>query len=85
MESADIIANENNESTTTVRRYIRPTYLIHELLDEFDEKTPSLSQAIRMKKQEGNLDEDMIKSIMMKNYILFLEELTYCSIKKGMI
>ena len=96
LESADIIANENNESNATVRRYIRLTYLIEDLLElvddkriafrpavelsylseenqyivlsiyEFDEKTPSLSQAIRMKKleKEGNLDEDMIESIM---------------------
>ena len=96
LESADIIANENNESTATVRRYIRLTHLIEDLLElvddkriafrpavelsylseenqyillsiyEFDEKTPSLSQAIRMKKleKEGNLDEDMIESIM---------------------
>ena len=96
LESADIIANENNESNATVRRYIRLTYLIEDLLElvddkriafrpavelsylseenqyivlsiyEFDEKTPSLSQAIKMKKleKEGNLDEDMIESIM---------------------
>ena len=96
LESADIIANENNESNATVRRYIRLTYLIEDLLElvddkriafrpavelsylseenqyivlsiyEFDEKTTSLSQAIRMKKleKEGNLDEDMIESIM---------------------
>ena len=33
---------------------------------EFDEKTPSLSQAIRMKKleKEGNLNEETIESIM---------------------
>lgn len=96
LESAGIVANEYNESIATIRRYVRLTYLIPELLElvdskriafrpavelsylsednqfiilniyEFDEKTPSLSQAIRMKKQEkeGNLDEDMIEAIM---------------------
>ena len=96
LESADIIADENNESAATVRRYIRLTYLIPYLLElvddrriafrpavelsylseenqyiilnicEFDEKTPSLSQAIRMKKLEkkGNLNEETIESIM---------------------
>lgn len=96
LESADIIANENNESTATVRRYIRLTHLIEDLLElvddkriafrpavelsylseknqyivlsiyEFDEKTPSLSQAIRMKKleKEGNLNEETIENIM---------------------
>ena len=96
LESADIIADENNESTATVRRYIRLTHLIEDLLElvddkriafrpavelsylseenqyillsiyEFDEKTPSLSQAIRMKKleKEGNLNEETIENIM---------------------
>ena len=96
LESADIIADENNESAATVRRYIRLTHLIEDLLElvddkriafrpavklsylseenqyillsiyEFDEKTPSLSQAIRMKKmeKEGNLNEETIENIM---------------------
>ena len=94
--SVSIIGEQNNESTEQIRRYIRLTYLIPELLEqvdlkriafrpavelsylseenqyvvqnifEFDEVTPSLSQAIRLKKleQEGHLTEEKIEEIM---------------------
>ena len=96
LESANKLGLEVGESMTNVRRYIRLTYLIPELLEqvdlkriafrpavelsylseenqyvvqnifEFDEVTPSLSQAIRLKKleQEGNLTEEKIEEIM---------------------
>ena len=96
LESAEIIGKENDKSAATIRRYIRLTYLIPDLLEqvdlkriafrpavelsylseenqyvvqnifEFDDITPSLSQAIRMKKleQEGKLKEEKIEGIM---------------------
>ena len=96
LDSAEIIAKENNEGRDQVFRYIRLTYLVPELLEqvdlkriafrpavelsylseenqyvvlnifEFDEATPSLSQAIRLKKleQEGNLTEEKIEEIL---------------------
>lgn len=96
LESANKLGMEVGESMTNIRRYIRLTYLIPELLEqvdlkriafrpavelsylseenqyvvqnifEFDEATPSLSQAIRLKKleQEGNLTEEKIEEIM---------------------
>ena len=96
LDSAEIIAKENNEGRDQVFRYIRLTYLVPELLEqvdlkriafrpavelsylseenqyvvqnifEFDEVTPSLSQAIRLKKleQEGHLTEEKIEEIM---------------------
>lgn len=92
----EIIAEENNESREQVRRYIRLTKLIPEILDMVDEKkiafrpaveisylkeneqyilfdtigrydaTPSLAQAISMKKQstEKTLTKDKIDAIM---------------------
>ena len=95
-ESANKLGKEVGESMTNIRRYIRLTYLIPELLEqvdnkriafrpavelsylseenqyvvenifEFDEVTPSLSQAIRLKKleQEGNLTEEKIEEIL---------------------
>ena len=95
-ESANKLGEEVGESMTNIRRYIRLTYLIPDLLEqvdlkriafrpavelsylsednqyillnifEFDEVTPSLSQAIRLKKleQEGNLTEEKIEEIM---------------------
>lgn len=96
LESANKLGAEVGESMTNIRRYIRLTYLIPELLEqvdlkriafrpavelsylseenqyvvqnifEFDEVTPSLSQAIRLKKleQEGHLTEEKIEEIM---------------------
>ena len=94
--SVGMLGEQNNESAEQIRRYIRLTYLIPELLEqvdlkriafrpavelsylsednqyvvqnifEFDEVTPSLSQAIRLKKleQEGKLTEEKIEEIL---------------------
>ena len=96
LESANRLGQEVGESMTNIRRYIRLTNLIPELLEqvdlkriafrpavelsylsednqyvvqnifEFDEVTPSLSQAIRLKKleQEGKLTEKKIEEIL---------------------
>ena len=96
LESANKLGKEVGESMTNIRRYIRLTHLIPELLEqvdlkriafrpavelsylsednqyvvqnifEFDEVTPSLSQAIRLKKleQEGKLTEEKIEEIL---------------------
>ena len=95
-KTRDVIAAELGESREQVRRYIRLTYLIPELLEmvdlekiafrpavelsylteeeqwylsetiESEEATPSLSQAIRMKRhsQKGTLDIDRIFHIL---------------------
>ena len=94
--SVRLLGEQNNESAEQIRRYIRLTHLIPELLEqvdlkriafrpavelsylseenqyvvqnifEFDEVTPSLSQAIRLKKleQEGKLTEEKIEEIL---------------------
>ena len=96
MTSREILGIQVGESQDQIRRYIRLTYLIPELLEqvdlkriafrpavelsylsednqyvvqnifEFDEVTPSLSQAIRLKKleQEGKLTEEKIEGIL---------------------
>lgn len=96
LETADIIAEQSDESKTQIRRYIRLTKLIPDILKmvdeqriafsvgvelsylteykqqdlleaiELEEKTPSLSQAIQMKKlsQAGKLDSGTIKKII---------------------
>lgn len=96
MTSREILGKQVGESQDQIRRYIRLTYLIPELLEqvdlkriafrpavelsylseenqyvvqnifEFNEVTPSLSQAIRLKKleQEGHLTEEKIEEIM---------------------
>ena len=96
LETADIIAEQSNESKTQIRRYIRLTKLIPDILKmvdeqriafsvgvelsylteyeqqglleaiELEDKTPSLSQVIQMKKlsQAGKLDSDTISKII---------------------
>ena len=96
LRTNEILGNEVGESRENIRRYIRLTHLIPELLEqvdlkriafrpavelsylsednqyvvqnifEFDEVTPSLSQAIRLKKleQEGKLTEEKIEGIL---------------------
>ena len=96
LETADIIAEQSDESKTQIRRYIRLTKLIPDILQmvdeqriafsvgvelsylteneqqdlfeaiEIEDKTPSLSQAIQMKKlsQAGKLDSDTISKII---------------------
>ena len=96
LETAEIIGNTSGESKNQVRRYIRLTYLLPELLQLADDGkialtpavelsylpekaqtylleemrrndcTPSLSQAIRMKKlyQTGSLSPEDISTIM---------------------
>lgn len=96
LRSNEKIGSENDESRETVRRFIRLTYLIPELLDlvdegrialtpavelsylteeqqysllgtiEVEDRTPSLSQAVRFKKlsQAGQLTDELIDSIM---------------------
>lgn len=97
--STEVVAEQENTSKDTVKRYIRLTNLIPELLDlvdegkialipavelsyldeeqqylllgtiEEEERTPSLSQAVRMKKlcQSGELSEDRITEILQED------------------
>ena len=99
LESAELIANKSDDSKTQVRRYIRLTNLIPELLElvdekriaftpavelsylneeeqyalldaiELEERTPSLSQAVRFKKlsQTGELSYEDIEIIMQED------------------
>ena len=99
LETAEIIGEQLNESKNQVRRYIRLTYLIPELLElvdeekialtpavelsyltdeeqyalldaiELEERTPSLSQAVRFKKlsQTGELSYEDIETIMQED------------------
>ena len=53
-ETAEIIGKENNESAATIRRYIRLTYLIPELLEEVDNKRIAFRPAVEL----SYLEED---------------------------
>lgn len=109
-KTRDVIAAELGESREQVRRYIRLTYLIPELLGmvdrekiafrpavelsylteeeqwylsetiESEEATPSLSQAIRMKRhsQKGTLDIDRIFHILTEQKANQVEKVKIC-------
>ena len=96
LHTSEIVGEQNGESREQVRRYIRLTHLIPEILTmvdeqriafsvgvelsylteyeqqdlleaiELEDKTPSLSQAIQMKKlsQSGKLDSETISKII---------------------
>ena len=96
LRTSEIVGEQNGESREQVRRYIRLTHLIPEILTmvdeqriafsvgvelsylteyeqqdlleaiELEDKTPSLSQAIQMKKlsQSGKLDSETIEKII---------------------
>ena len=97
--SVEVVGESAGESKDNVRRYIRLTYLIPELLElvdeekialtpavelsyltddeqyalldaiELEERTPSLSQAVRFKKlsQTGELSDESIETIMQED------------------
>ena len=48
LESAELIANKSDDSKTQVRRYIRLTYLIPELLELVDEEKIALTPAVEL-------------------------------------
>ena len=107
--SREIVAENTGESQDQIRRYIRLTKLIPEILDLVDEKkiafrpaveisylsednqyvlldvmqfsdiTPSLAQAIHMKKleQEGKLDADKIEELMSQEKPNQIEKLKF--------
>lgn len=109
MTSRERVAEESGESREQIRRYIRLTELIPEILDMVDEKkiafrpaveisylsednqyvlldvmqfsdiTPSLAQAIHMKKleQEGKLDADKIEELMSQEKPNQIEKLKF--------
>ena len=98
LRTDEILGNEVGESRENIRRYIRLTYLIPELLEQvdkkriafrpavelsyleedyqyvvlnklqYDEVSPSLSQAITLKKmqQEGTISEEKIENLLDK-------------------
>ena len=107
--SREIVAENTGESQDQIRRYIRLTELLPEILDMVDEKkiafrpaveisylsednqyvlldvmqfsdiTPSLAQAIHMKKleQEGKLDADKIEELMSQEKPNQIEKLKF--------
>ena len=67
LESADLLGKENDESGRQVRRYIRLTYLIPELLDMVDKEKIALGPAISL----SYLNEDYQNSLL--DYIQYFD------------
>ncbi len=62
-ESAELIANKSDNSKTQVRRYIRLTYLIPELLDLVDEKRIAFTPAVELSYLNEVEQADLVEEI----------------------
>ncbi len=63
LETAEIIGKQINESKNTVRRYIRLTYLIPELLEMMDEDKIALSVGVELSFLDEQLQYDLLRVI----------------------
>ena len=68
LRTDEILGEEVGESRENIRRYIRLTYLIPELLEEVDNKRIAFRPAITLKKmqQEGTISEEKIENLLDK-------------------
>ena len=63
LESAELIANKSDDSKTQVRRYIRLTYLIPELLNLVDEKRIAFTPAVELSYLNEVEQADLVEEI----------------------
>ena len=63
LETADIIAEQTDESKTQIRRYIRLTNLIPELLDLMDEGKIAFSVGVELSYLDDQLQYDLLNGI----------------------
>ena len=61
LETADIIAQQSDDSKTQVRRYIRLTRLVPELLDLMDEGKMALSVGVELSFLDGQSQYDVLE------------------------
>ena len=63
LESAELIANKSDDSKTQVRRYIRLTYLIPELLEMMDEEKIAFSVGVELSFLDDQMQYDLLRVI----------------------
>ena len=63
IEAAEIIGEQINESKNTVRRYIRLTYLIPELLEMMDEDKIAFSVGVELSFLDDQMQYDLLRVI----------------------
>ena len=63
LESAELIANKSDDSKTQVRRYIRLTYLIPELLNLVDEERIAFTPAVELSYLNEVEQADLVEEI----------------------
>ena len=63
LETAEIIGEQINESKNTVRRYIRLTYLIPELLEMMDEDKIAFSVGVELSFLDDQMQYDLLRVI----------------------
>lgn len=67
METAEIIGKENGDSQTQVRRYIRLTYLVPELLEFVDEGRIKMRPAVEISYLDEESQRDIVDEIDMND------------------
>ena len=71
LRSNEQLGAENNQSRETVRRFIRLTSLIPELLDMVDEKKIAFNPAVELSYLDTNQQRDFLEAIQMKQNRIF--------------
>ena len=62
-ETAQIVGEENGDSQTQVRRYVRLTYLVPELLEMVDEGRIKMRPAVEISYLDGDNQRDLVDAI----------------------
>ena len=63
LETADIVGQESGDSRNQVRRFIRLTNLVPELLDMVDEKKIAFNPAVELSYLDTNQQRDFLEAI----------------------
>ena len=63
METADIVGQESGDSRNQVRRFIRLTNLVPELLDMVDEKKIAFNPAVELSYLDTNQQRDFLEAM----------------------
>ena len=67
LETADIIAEQSDESKTQIRRYIRLTKLIPDILQMVDEQRIAFSVGVELSYLTGNEQQDLFEAIELED------------------
>ena len=71
LETAEMIAEQSDDSKTQIRRYIRLTYLIPEFLEQMDEGKIAFSVGVELSYLNEQIQYDVLEQCEMNDAVLF--------------